>query len=243
MKIFKFRKGDEKSEFFSIILAVGGILLIGGLGFLLYSSFVNQDLNNAKKFIDGLKGKIENLDDGESSTFAMNGPAGWVLVAWNKDVKIVEDGKAINGTAKPQKCFDKNCLCMCEGSIANCGEIGFCRNIDRNVEVSSRLEEFRRISKNINVKTGTSDDYLYQGNFSANCIYFSGSPILNFLIDKKIDSVFISHDYGLFNYLNSFSKINLPRGSLYNTLVGYNGVGVLFQCIHKDDRKSEKITP
>lgn len=242
MNFLKNRKGDEKSEFFSIILAVGGILLIGGLGFLLYSSFVNQDLNNAKKFVDSLKSKIENLKDGENNSFNMRGIEDWILVAWNKDVKIVEDGEAINGTVKPQKCFGQNCLCLCKETIANCGEIGFCRNIDRNVEVSSRLQKEYVYIPNFNQKTGTGQKELSIGNFNAKCIYFFGSPIFNLFIDKKNNSISISQDYGLFNNENTYTgSAYTPRLDLYFKLLGDDSSGVLTQCVYKNDIKTELL--
>ncbi|MGV8142428.1 MAG: hypothetical protein ACP5NS_02215 [Candidatus Pacearchaeota archaeon] len=124
------KKGKFDEEVLSAIVAVAGLLLIGFLAVKLYNFFISQDEKNAAAFLDGLKAKIDLLEEGENNTFALRGVKGWVLVAWNKEVISSE---------KPEKCFDKNCLCLCKDSPTKeaCQEDGICRYSDQKLEVKS----------------------------------------------------------------------------------------------------------
>ena len=96
---------------------VGFVVAVIGIAFfllalaLLYKQSVNQESENAKAVLNGIIGKIENLEDGQSNEFAMQGFEGgenWFLVAWGKDDKD-----------KPDRCFFGSCLCVFNDNI--CG--------------------------------------------------------------------------------------------------------------------------
>ena len=122
----RLRKGMLVPEGMGLVIAIIGLVILGFFGVKLYNVFVEQDMKNAKTFIEGLNAKIENLDDGESNTFALRGVQDWVLVGWNASDKT-----------RPEKCFLNSCLCLCKDSVANCQENGYCRAVDRNVSVKS----------------------------------------------------------------------------------------------------------
>jgi len=148
----KSRKGEELvGEGLGIVLAIIGLVILGALGYGLYNLFVNQDMKNAKEFIESLSSKAEALEDGEGNTFALPGITGWVLVGWNK-----------GSTDKPEKCFDQNCLCLCNGAgdAITCQKNGYCRNVDRSVSVSS-----------IGEADFIGDDASTFGKFSAQCVF------------------------------------------------------------------------
>src|SRR3989344_7846195 len=131
------RKGILTTETLGIIIAVIALVGLGFLGVKLYGLWVEQDLKNAKALIEDISGKIDLLKDGESNTFFMRGVEGWVLFGWNKATPMVLEGETIGLNKKPQKCFDQNCLCLCEGTIDKCQERGYCRNVDRSLEFNS----------------------------------------------------------------------------------------------------------
>ncbi|MBS3084155.1 hypothetical protein J4423_05095 [Candidatus Pacearchaeota archaeon] len=169
----KFRKGDAKaltSLIVGIIVAVGLIFIAVKL--ILF--FMDQDARNARIFLDNLNGRIENLADGQSNTFALRGVQGWVLVAWNKEVPPDE---------KPQRCFDKNCLCICQGDVSKCQDTGYCKDIDRKVSVSSRLNYSPYDPENVD------------GLITSHCIP-EINKLMGFLVDKKLGEISIYHDYG-----------------------------------------------
>jgi len=120
------RRGDLTNNILSVILAIGGLLMLVFLGVKLYNFFVSQDEKNAAAFLDGLRAKIDNLVEGEVGNFVLRGVEGWSLAGWSKEDSL---------NVKPQKCFDISCLCACpnSGDIASsCQEDGLCRKIDFN---------------------------------------------------------------------------------------------------------------
>ncbi len=180
-----YRNGMLVTETLGIVIAIIALVALGFLGVKLYSMFVSADLKNAQAFIDDISAKIENLEDGQSNTFAMRGVKEWVLVGWNKSIPIVADNELISESKKPQKCFDKHCLCLCKDSVANCQEIGYCRAVDRNVSVSSKLESlvyFRDIEYKFEIVTSY-------------CI-LQTDKLMGFFVDKKQEGILIYHDYG-----------------------------------------------
>jgi len=185
----KNRKGDFTfKQFIGAVIAIIGIVILAMLGVKLYNLLVDQDMKNAKSFINGLNAKIENLGDGNDNTFDLQGVQGWVLVGWNKNVPIVDDGEVIDKDKKPQKCFDKSCLCLCEKEVANCGVNGYCREIDRSISVFSSGElEYNLYGQTVSEK------------FSADCLFFDRSNLMEILVEKNKDIIKISHDYGLLN--------------------------------------------
>lgn len=125
----------ETNEFLGFIIAVIGVVLLGFFGVKLYYFFADADMKNAQAFVNDLSGKIETLNNGESNTFLLRGIENWALVGWNKDVPIAKEGEVIGTNRKPQKCFDRGCLCLCKESAVNCQTQSYCRAIDRNISI------------------------------------------------------------------------------------------------------------
>ncbi|MEK6915238.1 MAG: hypothetical protein AABW89_01695 [Nanoarchaeota archaeon] len=175
-----FRKGLAIVSIALAVIAVVGLIFFG---VKLSSIFLSNEMKNARSFVDSLSGKIENLEDGENNTFALRGINEWVLVAWNKDTPIARDNEVIDVFKKPQKCLDKNCLCVCKESPSKCQEVGYCREIDRNVAVITNTSIFA--SSNYNVK-----DFL--GNELRNC-YLMDDKLIPFTVNKeeKIVSIIV----------------------------------------------------
>src|SRR3989344_8587187 len=90
------RKGLTK-YLLDAVLAIGGLLMLIFLGVKLYNFFVSQDEKNAAAFLDGLKAKIEALEEGEVGNFVLRGVEGWSLAGWSREDSL---------KVKPQKCFD-----------------------------------------------------------------------------------------------------------------------------------------
>ncbi len=120
------RRGDLTNNILSAVIAIGSLLMLIFLGVKLYNFFVSQDEKNAAAFLDGLKAKIDALEEGEIGNFVLRGIEGWSLVGWSRDGSL---------SVKPQKCFDISCLCACPstGDIVNsCQEKGICRKVEFN---------------------------------------------------------------------------------------------------------------
>ncbi|MEK6924961.1 MAG: hypothetical protein AABW71_01845 [Nanoarchaeota archaeon] len=184
----------ETNEFLGFIIAVIGVVLLGFFGIKLYNFFVDADMKNAQVFVNDLSGKIEFLKDGESNNFALRGMAGWVLVGWNKDVPIAKDDEIIGKDRKPQKCFDKACLCLCEKSITQCQDVGFCREIDRNIDIKSDgFVDYSIAGGSVGPGGGFS---LTKGSFSLNCIYFNKNNLKSLFVEKQKTVVNIKFNEG-----------------------------------------------
>ena len=191
------RKGDFTASILSTIVAVAGILLIGFLAVKLYTFFKSQDEKNAGEFMDSIQGKINALEVDESNTFSLRGLEDWVLVAWNKDVLLND---------KPQKCFDKNCLCLCKElpDKDTCQENGLFRFIDEKVSVSSKLRE----------ETGGAGDEKIV-DYSATCAY-TYKELMNVFISKSSQHTSIAIDYGVLKDTNAVhSDLIYNKGKTY----------------------------
>ncbi|MBM3206701.1 MAG: hypothetical protein FJZ43_03725 [Candidatus Staskawiczbacteria bacterium] len=174
----------ETNEFLGFIIAIIGIVLLGLFGFKLYGFFVDQDMKNAKAFVDDLTGKIDLLKDGENNTFALRGRPGWILVGWNKEKPIALEGEVISKDRKPQKCFENSCICLCEGSISKCQEVGYCKNVDGDVNLLGQI-----------TYTGGNSEGVYTSRLNSSCIIHENG-LMDIFVSKKNDFVFISYDYG-----------------------------------------------
>lgn len=181
----KSRKGGEYiGESLGFWIAIFGILILGFLVFKLYGFFVDQELRNAKSFMNGLEKKIGNLKDGEEGNFVLRGVKGWVLVGWNKSVSIADDTEVISSDKKPQKCFDKNCLCLCEKEIKNCQDGGYCRFFDREIEVLGKIEYW-----------GGNSEGAYKEKRVLSCV-IQNDLLMDFSVNKGSQGILVSYDYG-----------------------------------------------
>lgn len=178
-------------QFPHLIMEIGVIVLVIFLLVGLYTLFVNPDKKNAKAFLDNLAGKIGNLEEGKTANFAIQGFSDkWYLVGWNK-----EDSLGI----KPEKCFEKSCLCLCQkGSGANCPtnndcqQNGLCRNYD---EDTARVMSSPRYG------------------FVEECLKLENKQLIDITISKKKQNgIGISDDGSLLQvYFEDSSQEELPR--------------------------------
>ena len=191
-KLISGKKGILPENFFEALIAVGGILLLGFLAFKLSYFFVNMDERNANNFLDSLKGKIELVPNGEENTFVLDGVKERYLLAWDKSA--LEENK-------PEKCFDKNCLCLCkEASIENCQEEGLCRYINRAVSVSSKLSTHSSL-KDARIGTITvGKDYF------AVCIP-TFDKLMAFSTSVKDEKIYLLVDYGIMSSGEDIKKV------------------------------------
>ena len=171
-------KGIFTTETLGVIIAVIALVGLGFLGVKLYNIWVDQDLKNAKAFIEDISTKIETLNDGENNTFLMRGIKGWVLVGYD-----------FSDASRPDKCFLNSCLCLCENDVASCQDSGYCRTVDRNVSVmSSGAINLELIFEDVNPG--------YYANISASC-YSSFNPLDPISVNKDKEEIKITVNYGL----------------------------------------------
>jgi len=174
------KKGDMTLEEGSgLILGLVAMVILGFLAFGLFSMVIGQDMKNAKSFIDSLDSKIENLNDGESNTFILQGLDGWVLV-----------GYELSNPLRPEKCFLNSCLCLCEGEPKDCQDKGYCRPVDRKISVMSKGHAVYNI-----VGTPVMTDK----SFSVQCMIMD-NQFSSIEISKTTDLVSINFDYGVIDY-------------------------------------------
>ena len=135
------KKGILVKNALGAIIAIMGLVILIFAGMNIYKSFY-EEKRNAQKVIDSIMGKIDNLEEGESGTFLIQGIDDWSLKGWSKDEEN-----------RPDKCFFDSCLCICPNE-GPCPENGLCRKIDQgkflipetfislewSIEVSSSLE-------------------------------------------------------------------------------------------------------
>jgi len=107
-----------------VITAIGlGLIIIAGVK--LYNLSKDQEFENAKKLLDSLIGKIENVKDGETGRPVIRGVEGWYLIGWSS-----------NDNSRPDKCFFNSCICVCKKNRnigrLDCQENGFCGKLNYN---------------------------------------------------------------------------------------------------------------
>ena len=127
--MIKKKRGILLNNALTTIIAVIGLVLIFFAAYKLYQTFVNQEAENAKNALNVIEAKINNLNDGETGKFLVQGTKGWFLVGWSKE--------EVN---RPDKCFFESCICVCKGNIGKntefidqqfkdlCQNNGFCRD-------------------------------------------------------------------------------------------------------------------
>lgn len=182
----------ETNEFLGFIIAVIGLVLLGFFGVKLYNFFVDADMKNAQAFIDDLSAKIETLNNGENNTFLLRGVKDWVLVGWNKDIPIAKEGELIGKDRKPQKCFDKSCLCLCKSSDSNCQTQGYCRAIEGNISVMSDYK-WVLSAGSYSVKSDTIPCYIMSDQ----------SKLIDLFVDKKSSEVVVKGPLG---YVSNYDQ-------------------------------------
>ena len=155
----KGKRGILMKNVLGIIIAVLGLSLIIYGAYRVYTANVNLEEKSARNIIDSIEGKIDNLEEGQSSSITIRGLKGWSLVGWNKDDSF-----------RPEQCFLDSCLCICDTGVASearegegfrphqlttendlrkvlsskCDDRGFCRLFEgENVEVFMKGDCYR----------------------------------------------------------------------------------------------------
>jgi hypothetical protein len=203
----KFSKGSVfgVENFGSIVIAVLAIIVLGFLAVNLYGLFADKDMKNASAFVDSLVSKIDALDEGQENTFFLQAVKGWILVSWDKDTPVATDGEVISIDKKPQRCFNENCLCFCSESINNCQEKGYCRVIDRKIEVSSYGSASSTKTYSAGFQ-GSVPTYTHI-DFSSKCLYFRDNLLEPITVSKDKSNIKIKYSYGSLNYDSDYPTL------------------------------------
>lgn len=179
------RKGELFGEnIVGILIAVIGLgLVVGIIGQQIYRANVDNEGDSARKTLDGIIGKIENLQDGETGSFAVQGfteSNNWYLVGFDSRVQD-----------RPDKCFLESCVCICknadQGFKNACQNEGFCRFFDdKEINVQTLFDEVYIVSFGSN--GGNSVDATK--DLSAFCIHLP-SNLFEVMVSKDVDSLSI----------------------------------------------------
>lgn len=109
------KKGILLPETLKIIIAVLCILLLIYLAWSLYGLFKQRTrVEQANANLDEIKMKMGDLKEGESTSYVLISPDGYMLTGW--PIVDKDSGKIYN----PKTCEDKgwsNCLCFCPIAI------------------------------------------------------------------------------------------------------------------------------
>jgi hypothetical protein len=164
----KNKKGDLLNNVLTTVIAIIGIALLIYGAWKLYSVYLSSDELNAKAAINTLDGRIGATQVGQTAEFSVAGIDKWIIVAWN-----------INNPGRPEKCYSKNCICICKfpektiGSISAwqyawnfnkyCQDSGLCRFYDEKVSVYTVFD-----TKTLNVLTDYTADFIKEPNLLGN---------------------------------------------------------------------------
>ena len=102
----KNKRGDLTKHTLEIVIAVAAIALLVFGVMKVYSAFVSDESENAKKTLDIIEARINVLGEEQGGKFAIQGFSGgddWILVGWDK-----------NEWPAPEKCAFESCLCICK---------------------------------------------------------------------------------------------------------------------------------
>jgi len=131
------KKGDIvlKNVLGMVIAVIGiGMLILGIVN--VYKAISNQEIKSAESRIEVLVSQIDNLNEGQQGTFSITGYRNskeWFLLGWSN-----------LASGKPDKCFDKSCICLCKGTTGDICQVsgeGVCRTLDEE-EVDVFTEPF-----------------------------------------------------------------------------------------------------
>jgi hypothetical protein len=130
-----------------MIISIIGIAILVFLVYLIYQSATqNRRLEQAEMTLEGLTSTINSMEEIEVKNYAIESPKDWNIVYFQLD------------ESSPNKCFGKDCLCICEGnSIEECnkgacssfGNIIFYLGDDRKISLEDAPLEIT-INKNKN---------------------------------------------------------------------------------------------
>jgi len=126
----KNKKGFLLAEFtLKVVVAVVSIVILAGLLWLLYSSFVESD--EKRQAEASLNRIVENLNavvsSGENIVFDINSPENWFVTYYS---------------VGPGSCAGKKCLCICvdPGEREECDLKGKCEVVNQNIQLNEVKE-------------------------------------------------------------------------------------------------------
>ena len=104
----KDKKAILKEETLKLLIAVIALILLVYLAVQLYGIFIAKpEIEKARSTFDALSSKIQALDNG-AVEYTVTNPEGWYIVAYNKELVDKDETRAM-----PEKCEEKDCLCIC----------------------------------------------------------------------------------------------------------------------------------
>ncbi len=183
----KIQKSGLIRDVTSLVIAIIGILLLLFAVYQLYKTFVNQDSEIAKRALNVIEVKINNLKEGQTAKFPIKGPCkaendcGWYLVGWGEE-----------NPERPDKCYFNSCVCICDGYLKeSCqGRNGFCRKVNVEEVLVEKFDIFVPGGPNVggggNVPAGPLQEKSVSG------IKFQ-SNLIELQINKNKDSLEISY--------------------------------------------------
>lgn len=104
----RLKRGDLESNMISLLIALLALSVLFFGAYKLYTNIKNNEIEQAKNFLDELEGKIELTED--RSEFNIRGVG--------KDAKnptwfLVGFGKSDSLDSKPERCSFDSCICVC----------------------------------------------------------------------------------------------------------------------------------
>ncbi len=149
------KKGQLKENTLeALVAAIAIVIIVAGAGYFVYKYFqisAQQNEDSAKGLLNVLDAKIKATKDNQLGNFLLKGPCesnelggncNWFLTGWGK-----------NDDNRPQRCFFKSCVCVCNAAKSattmsdkdtnlrdSCqsGQTGYCTSVDaKEVKVFS----------------------------------------------------------------------------------------------------------
>ena len=114
------------SNFASVVLAALGILIFLIGAYIAFEKISqNQEKENAQKFAQTIKEKIDSLQEEQIANFTLLGfkqqENNWYVLGWGE-----------NAPGRPDKCFFKSCVCVCPDTKSEiCQSDGYCREVEK----------------------------------------------------------------------------------------------------------------
>ena len=119
------KKGEDlpKNTLGTVLAIVATVMLIAGF-FLAYMKLKDNEMESAQNLVEKIKARAELLSQGDSINFTIQGfkpkTNPWYLMGFDKTMPD-----------RPDACFLKNCICVCNGANPiDCQNKGFCREIN-----------------------------------------------------------------------------------------------------------------
>jgi hypothetical protein len=146
------KKGILLNNTLTAVIAVAGLVILYFFASKLYTNITqNQEMKNGQKTINYLEGKINALQEGENTSYTIQGfkvdKGAWYLLGWDNRKRD-----------RPGACAIESCVCICKTEkdvssldeesinvlfVDACQDNGFCRKVgNRPVEVGTYSETF-----------------------------------------------------------------------------------------------------